>query len=91
MLATLLMLARLTLVATAVGGLSVFSSLAAAQPAPTLSGVIVDSTGTPVARASVVVRGSSGVVLRTLTGDDGRFAVAGLATGTVRLTVSSPG
>lgn len=53
----------------------------------TVAGVVVDASGAPVAGAEVAVRGDEGAQT-DVTDGDGRFAVAGVAAGPVRVGAS---
>ncbi len=69
-------MAALALLATAVS--------AVAQPAATLSGTVVDSTGTAVSGVSVTVRPRAGQVAHAISDAEGKFVATGLSTGEVR-------
>ena len=64
------------------------SASAQAQAQATLSGTVTDSAGDPVARAEVLLRGSRSA---TRSGDDGRFELSPVATGSQTVVVSAPG
>ncbi len=67
---------------------------ALAQGTAVLSGRVLDVTdNAPITFASVIVEvGTSGLTLSgTLTGEDGRFRVQGLASGEYRITITFPG
>lgn len=66
------------------------AATAAAQPAA-LSGRVLDPTGAVVAGARIDAAGPAGATATVVSAADGAFALAGLAPGTWRLTVSSPG
>ena len=61
------------------------------QPATVVSGIVVDTAGTPIASAAIEVRAGDGRIRRGASDDAGRFAIDGLAPGPARLTVSGPG
>lgn len=76
--------------------LALFSSPAApaaAQGAPPVAatGIVVDPTGTPVAGASVTVRDRDGRTRQAETDSEGRFTLAGVAAGPLRVTVTALG
>jgi iron complex outermembrane recepter protein len=54
-------------------------------------GVVVDTTGTPIAGATVDVQDRGGRFRQTVTGADGRFVIVDLAPGPARLAVSGLG
>ena len=68
-------------------------AVCAAQGTAILSGRVLDVTGgTPIAFASVVVEDASGQQLSgTLTTDNGRFVIQGLARGQYRVRITFPG
>jgi hypothetical protein len=56
-----------------------------------LGGVIVDANGAVVAGADVTVNTQSGTALNTTSNDEGRWVIAGVAPGPVRVNINSPG
>ena len=56
-----------------------------------ISGVIVDANGAVVAGAEVTVNTQSGTALNTTSNDEGRWVIAGVAPGPVRVNIDSPG
>jgi hypothetical protein len=56
-----------------------------------ISGVIVDANGAVVAGAEVTVNTQNGTALNTRSNDEGRWVIAGVAPGAVRVSVYSPG
>jgi outer membrane receptor protein involved in Fe transport len=71
----------------------VLAGSAYAQGAAILSGRILDAGGSPLAFASIVVEvaGAGQPLSGTLTGEDGRFSVQGLAPGEYRIAITFPG
>ena len=61
------------------------------QPANRVFGIVVDGTGAPVAGVSVTVRDGSGAVRRTVSSDDGRFAIDMASAGSAVLTARAAG
>ena len=63
-----------------------------AQGITQLSGIVVDTSGTALAGATVMVRSADGTVERLTQSDsNGVFSISGLAAGNYQLVVSSPG
>ena len=56
-----------------------------------ISGVIVDANGAVVAGAEVTVNMQNGTALNTRSNDEGRWVIAGVAPGPVRVNIDSPG
>ena len=56
-----------------------------------IGGVIVDMNGAVVAGADVTVNTQSGTALNTRSNDEGRWVIAGVAPGPVRVNINSPG
>jgi hypothetical protein len=57
-----------------------------------LSGIVVDTSGAVIARATIQVRSANGIVQRTTQSEtNGSFILSGLAAGNYRLVVSNPG
>lgn len=56
-----------------------------------LTGDVVDPTGAAVVGAAVTARGGDGRTRSTVTAADGRFSIAGLPAGSLRVSVSSLG
>ena len=56
-----------------------------------VGGVVRDEAGAPLARAEVTLARGRATTLRTLTGDDGRFAFEGVGAGEAVLTVGAAG
>ena len=55
--------------------LSLTAAAAAAQQHHTVSGVVLDSTGTPITGVAVALRDSSGAVQRGVADESGRFSL----------------
>jgi iron complex outermembrane receptor protein len=76
------------------GFLAVFSvtcALCTVSAQTLTAGVIVDSTGAPVAAVTVVIRDAAGATHRTQTDAAGRFVTGGLARGVARLSTEGAG
>lgn len=56
-----------------------------------LSGVVVDASGTTVSNATVLLRSESGLVMRTTSNQRGHFTFDGLSDASYSLTVTSAG
>jgi hypothetical protein len=63
----------------------------AAVGAGQISGVIVDPNGAVVPGAQVTVNTQTGQTLNATSNDDGRWAIAGLAPGAVKVNINHPG
>jgi hypothetical protein len=56
-----------------------------------ISGVIVDANGAAIPGAAVTVNTQTGATLNTRSNDEGRWIIAGVAPGPVRVNINSPG
>ena len=69
-----------------------FAGALLAQSTNTLSGTVVDPSGLPIARASVLLESASGGAQKPVQTDaTGAFIIPNIAAGSYRLVVSSPG
>jgi outer membrane cobalamin receptor len=71
--------------------LIVVAHAAAQGPGPRLDGRVVDPDGRPVAGARVVLSGAAAAPVAALTDEDGRYAIALPAPGTMVVRASAPG
>jgi hypothetical protein len=68
-----------------------FAGALQAQSNNSLSGMVSDPSGLPIARATVILESASGGAERSLLADDtGAFAIPGVAVGSHKLMVSRP-
>jgi iron complex outermembrane recepter protein len=79
---------RALIIAAALAGVLAGSGSARVTPAPTLSGRVVDTTGTPLAQVRVTVLEAERT---TLTDLDGQYALSGLPTGTYAVSFALVG
>ena len=56
----------------------------------TLRGVVADESGAVIPKASVTIKGPTGLSKAAVTADDGSYVFAGLATGTYSVQASAP-
>jgi len=67
------------------------SALDLQQSTATVTGVIADDTGAPIAEATVTLTTDGGAQLQGVTGANGRFSLVGVLPGSFRLTVAAHG
>jgi iron complex outermembrane receptor protein len=79
---------RALIIAAALAGILAGSGSARVTPAPTLTGRVVDTTGTPLAQVRVTVLEAERT---TLTDLEGRYALSGLPTGTYAVSFALVG
>jgi iron complex outermembrane recepter protein len=79
---------RALIIAAALAGVLAGRGSARVPPAPTLSGRVVDTTGTPLAQVRVTVLEAERT---TMTDIDGRYALSGLPTGTYAVSFALVG